>query len=330
MINISIMKKLIYGGLFLATVGMVIVGCKKEDSNILNRSQKNTASFNSEEEFRTKLTELQGMSEENRRAYEKQSNLKSLFTQVFEIYEEIDMENLTDKEILYNHVEKNQDFLQIVKNIQGEMEFKPFYSDNPYSMIASENRMIIVGEKCIKVFDDGLVSAPISMFNELVAVNNKFTSDVLKKEGFEVTTIKFEDVSTKASCPTQAETRADNGRNRTLLRIGINLALVNTSSGQTWASHSWIEVRPYMKTLGIWYYAQRTISGNLTATIGYNDGNGMPQSHTINRTIYPSLSYVESINHYEPIPGNPSYVHFKKYSALGTTPSTGNATLTCN
>jgi len=72
------MKKLIYGTLFLALVGIGVVGCKKENGKFDNsldnmRIQK----FDAFDDFERKLKMLESMSDIDRRNYEKSNNYKS-------------------------------------------------------------------------------------------------------------------------------------------------------------------------------------------------------------------------------------------------------------
>lgn len=323
------LNKIALGISMLLMFGTAITGCKKESSDILNRNLSDkTTQFNSMEDFSSALKKVEEMGEQERRDYERKNNYKSLLTKVYEVYEEIDMDNLKDKETLLEHVNKNNHYLEISNNDNNEQEYRAIYSDNPYSFLAQENRMIIIGESCIKVFDDGIITAPLESFNDLISIKDKVASKVSKNNDFDVRIFKLEEFQQKANCPNEDETRATNGSERTKLQIGNGFAQVNTSSGPTMATNCWIIIRPYKRTLGVWFYAQRTISGAIDATIGYN--NGSPQSHTVSRTIPPTLSYVQTRDIYTPVSGSPSNVHFQNYYAWGDTPSTDTAVLSCN
>lgn len=319
------MKRLIYRGLFLALVGIGVIGCRKLDSNTLTGSQNNTVKFESFEELHEKLREIEKMSEEERISYEKQNNLKSLLTYSYEIYEEIDMNNLEDESILLEHIKKHSDLLELIINAEGEKEYRPIYSDNRYSILAGLNRMIIVDSLCLKVFDDGIVAASIDFFKELESQNNKLASALVHNENYSVTLIESQFMS-KSNCGNFDEDAADNNRNRTRLRIGAYTSI----TGGAWYGHAYIEIRPFMRTAWIWYHARRHITGSITSSVNFNNSGNM-NSLPFNKTIPWTYAWVQRRDADEGpyIFGNLS-VSFDNYNALGRTPSTGNATVSCN
>ncbi len=335
--NFYFMKKLFYGVMCFALIGVGLVGCKKEkkikssdEDSIVSKIE--TIKFTTEQEMITQFETIKKMGESERREFEKKNNYKSLFTSVYEVYEGINLDNLKHQKELIQYVNENSDKLELTEDKNGELEYKPIYADNPFSLIAGKNRMIIIGSKCVKIFDDGLITAPLNMFNDLNVIDDKKISSVSVKNGFEVVVFKFNDTNIKAICGSEAEARSDDGRDRTRIRLILTEALVNTSSGQTWSSNPWYEVRPFMRTLGIWYHAQRTISGGISSNLGYDSFNGTPVIIPFNRTISPSLSYVQTVSSYIPtVDGNlPNNLRFLNYNAWGDTPSTGTASMSCN
>jgi hypothetical protein len=271
------------------------------------------------------------MGENERREFEKKNNYKSLFTSVYEVYEGINFEKLKDRNELIQYVKVNSDKLDLISLGNGELEYKAIYADNPYSLIAGKNRMIIIGSRCVKIFDDGLISAPLSMFNDLNSVEGKNISSVSVKKGFEVVVFKFGNTSCKTNCGTEAEALSEDGRDRTRIRLVLTEVLVNTSSGQTWSSNPWYEVRPFLKTLGVWFQAQRTISGGINSNFRYTNYSGATINVPFIRTIAPELSYVKIATTYTTTTDGyfPNNLTFLNYNAWGDTPSTGTATMSC-
>src|SRR5690554_4815562 len=157
------------------------------------------------------------MSEEDRRAYEKQSGYKSLYTKVHEVYEEINMDEISDTKEVYDHVNKNQNLLEIAKNEDGELEYRPFYSDNPYSLVAGENRMIIVDSLSIKVFDDGLISTKVENFDKLKSQESRSVKNTNLNSDFNISHFRSLDASIKSHCGPYKEDIEDDNRDRTKL-----------------------------------------------------------------------------------------------------------------
>ncbi|MCC5924797.1 MAG: hypothetical protein JJT77_13520 [Crocinitomicaceae bacterium] len=327
---------MIYGGLFLALVGIGF-GCKKEDSNILNRNQNNTVKFDSFEDLHEKLQEIEKMSEEERRAYEKQNNNKSLLTHVYEVYEEIDMSKLLDLEPLHKHVKRYHDILEIIENNQGEKEYRAIYSDNPYSALAGKNRMIIIDTMCLKVFDDGLVITNVKNFDALNSLEFKSVEKVQDKKTFHVLNRFSNEFQMKSGCGQYREQRATSGSNRTKITIEC---YAKGNSAFIFSGEVYGLIRPYNRTLGVWFYAQRTITGQFQFDFAYEEngtnigglvGSGNTIVKSRNHLVSPTLAY--GVARTFPIGTNgfyPSNYRFSSISSWGTTPNTSNATITCN
>jgi hypothetical protein len=314
------MKKLIYGGLFLALVGVIISGCKKEEVNTPIKS--NIPKFSNYEALFEEMNKLNDMDEDERRKFEKVKGYKSLYTHVHEVYEVVNMEELKDMEILENHVSENSKFLEIIKNDLGEREYRPKYSDNPYSILTTSNRLLIVGEKCLKVFNDGLISTNLANINLLDELSSSQLADVdehsdLVKSIFDVKT----ENAPKGSCGTYDIDRATNNRDRTKIEV-------RRYFHENYIFADFI-VRPYKKTLGIWYYAKRTIVGSINASISF-----------IQASVPETLNLVSSTSGYKAYKWQPSnfggstfgsYTNdtFDFYNGTGDTPSTSTASVNC-
>jgi hypothetical protein len=331
------MKKLIYGGLFLAAVGIGFVGCKKDNMNKLERSQNSALEFNSMEELKSKIKELESMNEEDRRTYENQNGYKSLYTQVHTVYEEINMDEIKDTKEIYDHVNRNKNLLEIAKNVDGELEYRPFYSDNPYSFVASENRMVIVDSLCLKIFDDGLVSTNIENFENLENQESKSVKKLNLNGDFNISYFTTQDIISKSNCGINREARATSGNNRTKITLECYAVQIGGFVPSGEASGL---IRPYKKTLGIWYYAQRTISGRFKFDFAYEEngtnhqgdpGSGETEEISIDHTVSPTLAY--AVSRTFPMPTGGFYPFNYRFSSIlswGTTPDTNNASITCN
>jgi len=320
------MRKIIYGGLFLAAVGIGFVGCKKDNMNKLERSQNNALEFNSMEELKSKIKELESMNEEDRRIYENQNGYKSLYTQVHEVYEEINMDEVKDRKEVYDHVNRNQNLLEIAKNEDGELEYRPFYSDNPYSLVANGNRMIIVDSICLKVFDDGLISTNAENFDKLKSQESRSVKNTNLNSDFNISHFRSLDASIKSHCGSYKEDIEDDNRDRTKLWVECfyeNISGIPYVTGRG-------QIRPYKKTLGIWYFARRTIEGRIKFDVSYTL-NGQTEVYQFNQIIPANLSYTQSKAFNEPLwPNVPSNVRFTSIDSWGDTPSTGTATIICH
>ena len=314
------MKKLIYGGLFLALVGVIISGCKKEEVSTPIKS--NIPKFSNYEALIKEMNKLDAMDEDERRKFEKVNGYKSLYTHAHELYEVINMEKLKDNKVLENHVSENSIFLEIVKNDLGEREYRPKYSDDPYSVLTTLNRLLIVGEKCLKVFEDGLISTDLTNIYLLEGISASRLEDVdehsdLVKSKFDV---KIYDAP-KGSCGIYAVDRATNNRDRTMIEV-------TRYFHQNYIFAECL-VRPYKKTLGIWYYAKRTIVASINASISFIQAS-VPETLNLVASTGGTHQYKWRVSNFGGSTfGSYTDDTFDYYSGTGDTPSTSTASVYC-
>lgn len=320
------MKNIIYRGVFLSLITVTFIGCKKDNLNSFKNVNNNSSNFNSIKELKAKIKELEHLSEEERRAYESQNDYKSLYTHALEIYEKIDMNTLEDIEILKNHVNKNHDILEIAKEESGELVYRTFYSDNPYSLVANKSRMIIVDDFCIKIFDDGLISTSINNFDILKNIKEKSVEKINLNDDFNISYYKSHDINIKSNCSSYREDRKDNNRDRTKLWVETYYENI---SGMPYVTGRG-QIRPYKKTLGIWYFARRTITGRIKFDVTYTL-NGQNIVRQFNENVPANLSYTQSRGFNDITwPDIPSNIRFTHINSWGDTPSTSTAIITCN
>ena len=206
------MKKVVYGGLFLALIGIGFSSCKKEDlgNTVVNQGsgigKNHIPTFESMEDLNDRLELLSKMSEEERRTYENETNAKSLLTKVYEVYEGIDLENLTSQSELQNYVDLHSSTLELRTDRNKEYEYRPYFSDNEYSIVANEDRLVVVGETCIKIFDDGIVTTDKANISLLSDINEVSVENILPTDELFVSKISTEEIITRAACnPTYNE-----------------------------------------------------------------------------------------------------------------------------
>jgi hypothetical protein len=327
------MKKLIYRTLLFATTGIVIVSCEKED--LTTKEEKRNSSipisneipnYENKEELYEKLDLLNKMGENERREYEKINGYKSLLTTVYEVYEGIDMESITSITELEDYIASNPSYLSIKRNRENEQEYCAYYADNYYSAAANSDRVLIVGDICLKVFDDGIATAHIDDLNQLLALNEIFAKDVIPTDQITVSIYNNINEGDREACNIvhNEKNSPDNGNDRTKLVVHSN------SDSEGSYTILWTEgfVRPYKKTLGIWYYAKRTCTGVIEYTASYYRNTTI----TINRniTIGPESTYkLASRKNEDAIYGLATLAHFSFIDSWGDTPSTANAVIYC-
>lgn len=341
--KIKKMKKLILGVATFTLISAALVSCKKETftnapNEILKSSNVQIPTFQNHEELSKKIEELNAMGEEERRLYESNLGVKSLLTYVYEIYERIDMENLESKDQLETFVSENSSIVSLRINNDDEIEYRPFYSDIDYSIVANTNRMFIVADLCYKIFDDGVVVSNRENIDLLSSLNQIFAKDVPKSDSYEISVYFETEIDGKTTChPTHNEASVTSGNNRTKLKCKAGqqyygeIQISPSQKVKVYGVHAFGRIRPYKRTLGIWYHAQRTISGRIQFTVTWKDGT-VPRTRSINNNISGTLSYSQTRSFDElsaPLGEKPKEIKFTNINSWGTTPNTANATIIC-
>jgi hypothetical protein len=247
------------------------------------------------------------------------------------------MEKLTDKNEFFFHVANNTDYLEIITNSLGEQEYRPIYSDIRYSLIAHENRMIIIGDKCVKVFDDGLIFAPMKCFNNLIKHNGKTVSSLPSNKDFEVLKSSKIEIEAKSSCGTYREREETSGTNRTRITLECYPKLI---SGIVPTAQADGLIRPLKRTAGVWFHAKRTINGRFAFTFAFEqNGANFQGAQGSGQTIYVSINDIVNPTHDYSVPRSyslptggfyASNYRFSSINSFGDTPSTSSATIVCN
>jgi hypothetical protein len=324
------MKQFIYGTLFLALVGIGLIGCKKDG---VEMEKGGINSFKNVEELNTAINKTLSMSNKELEDYETLKGFKSFGRKCEDIYWNLNIENLTSFQQIESYVSNNHEFIQLIKDDNGELTLETVLHDSPYRYIINVEKMFILDNKVIKVFAKTSISTNIENINDLRQLNeNTLISDVLD-EKFEIfsETTKQDNFSLKDAannCGNDKKiARKDNGNNRTLISIDFHKQVQNDWH---YLSIDW-NVRPYHKVLGVWYWCNRTLSWNFKVRGDYYFNNQWSSGNLFTYGTTPSpVSSVGSINTIAITNSNVSNYHFGGYNCWGTSPSTDNAELKCN
>lgn len=283
---------------------------------------------------------LNALSEDERRDYERINNFKSLYTLVYEVYEMFDMETLEDQKALEGYISRNSDYLALISNEFNELEYYPYYSNNEYSMLANSERILIVDNHCLKVCDDGLIATSLDNIDFLYSIHDIHAKNVPENDRISIVLFEDDENSPKSSCAPKNNVdhvpKPTQGRYRTKLKLvasgyqiiynnGILLPNVNIV-------RNFGRVRPYRRTLGIWYHAVRTITGHIKYSLNYKFNNSLLglYTHSVDESLSPKKRFKSEVNRSFPVGGYSYGVKFKNISSWGTTPSTGTVSINCN
>lgn len=259
---------------------MLLVGCKKEQENNNTAetvtTEKNVSKgmlrFSSAEEFAEVRQKVLAMGEDERREWERKQGFKSFATKCNELFEELEAKGITSDEDIYNFVKENPDYFYIYVDENGEEYLSSYLEDSYYFELANEDKMLQIGKETVKAFDEGIMIA--SKYESLLSVKEYDSSVVC--EGIRVCPIAtqgsikvFRDDDDDqngidgCNCGEMKKiiARKTNGRDRTYVRVSVKNS-GEVVPGLCYMSYE-MRVRPYYKTLGIWYWCKREISYNM-------------------------------------------------------------------
>lgn len=315
--------------------GLLFGSCQKEKNDLkANGFRDEIANFETSDELFKEIEQLRSMSLEELKAYEDLNGYISFGRYCDELYLSINVDSINNDNQIVSLVDKNSEFLEIVER-DGEKYLETKLANNPYKYVMNKDNLFQCGKRIYKVYEDALVSVDISNKSKLMSYNpidfkNEVSNDIFQISLFEEEFIT-KDVAN--NCGASMSSSQTNGSERT--NIGTSLSFFNgddANIGRFTQLMSDSYVRPYKKTLGIWYYCNRTISCSFQLAIDRLTNAGWVRSfknYSNAGNHGPVLWYstVETIS----FGGwsNPS-VHYGGSQSWGDTPSTSSAVINCN
>lgn len=224
--------------------------------------------FASDDEFVQALTAVSNMSDEERNAYEAQHNYQSIGSASEQFYQSIDFESFQDEGDIHQLVAENSDFLRLVEDEDGELMLETRYYNLPYRYLINRDGVAIIGDSVAKFFDSGVFKAHRSQLRQVARLQN--VADCPVAIG------RFESIKTVSPIVSGAKSTNcmslhqewdhKNGSSRLRARIYIYLSKLTSKCE--------VLVRPYKRTLGVWYWCSRHISADADITWGYTHPDG--------------------------------------------------------
>ncbi len=330
-------KRIIFAGIYIFIIAFTITSCNKNDSAgkiDINTTDKQMLKFESVSEFLSIRNKISEMTHEKISFLKSLSGFNSFSEEVDAFYHSIDFETFQSQENLLTFVRSYPQYLRIDYDENNEMIINPVLSNNLYKVFVNEDLKFQIGDSVYKTFEN--VTIGTHLLNQDV-LNGLKEGDIEQnlKDGSVFIFTKNEEMKLKDNtynCGTWQENRATNGNDRTYLRLGI-------ITGQyTGGTEQYVEymVRPYKKTLGVWYWCTRTISCNIKVAAGYfiyNQSNSWIRligNYSNSGTSTSSLSGI-LCQQWISIGANKDGIgHFDGYNAWADTPSTDPVVLQCN
>lgn len=340
--------------IFMLFFTIFFTSCKKE--NVLDNENLPAVEFlkfENFQEFSRILEKVSSMNEQERKQWEDMQGFRSFGSIADEIYKNANPENFETREEFFNFVNANLSFLEIYEDETGiELNPKLVYTSQRY--LIGEDHLFQIGNFVYKIFDGGTAIVEV---DEIQSLKNLSQEEFLSREkdltfddgirryysnAFFKEKKQSKDIGNNVGM--DHTTRKDNGNDRTLLRVSGDAfpKLILTSGGAFSHEEFYVSVetfvRPYKKTLGIWYHCTRTITVESKVAIDYRTPAGpinlwrrkygyLPQT-TTKGSVFSITPEVFLFANY--VPAYQPQIHFAAIYARASTPSTGAAILSFN
>ncbi len=279
--------------------------------------------------------EMMSLNLSERKDWEQSQGFKSIGTLADEFYLSIDFSEFESQDELLKFINENDHYLELIEEPDGEKVLETILSDNWFRYFANEDGLFRVADHYYKVLQKSTVKAKIEYLEKL----KKFTKqdlhsiDDLQEISLAHKTsesINLKDNQHVCGSDNSVDEPVTNGRNRTKIKIKIEKDFSTPPFLKIFTTYL---VRPYYKTLGIWYHCTRTISCDFKVATGWYD----VYNHVWEREIG---EYSNSGELASSLSGDLSSfvvtststpVHFDGYYCWGDTPSTDPpVVISCN
>ncbi len=264
---------------------ITIQSCSKDE--VINPSSEDEfpsdmISFDSPKEYSATLEKVISMSLDELKTYEDSKGYKSFGRKCDELYASINFDDFESFEELKAFVESNSEYLKLVEDEEGELVLETTLSSSPYRYFTNNDKLFRIMDKVYKVFEDGVVATSFDNIEKLKSLNVNKTSLLQSDENFRIMPTRYESNISGAqlkdapyNCGTHANARKTNGKNRTKIEISINYLDTYDINGFPMTIYeNRVLIRPYKKTLGIWYWCSRTLSCDIKVAIDVNTTSG--------------------------------------------------------
>lgn len=267
------MKKIFY----TVILACLILSCErsnindpiKEDKKSLSADLSNILSFESITEYIEAQKVVNSLSEVELKNYEESKGYKSFGRLCDEFYKSIDPEEFTSIEMVKAFVSSNRDYLQLIEDANGEFTLETVLSFNSNRYLLNGDKMFIIGEIVYKVFEEGTAMTNVV---DIEMLKHLKEPGLLNKDNEYIHFIPNHPISMAKdaayNCGMSANNPSTEDRDRTVIEISIDyLDSYDINGVPQTVFQNRVLVRPYKRTLGIWYWCSRTISCDVKVAV---------------------------------------------------------------
>jgi ribosome-associated toxin RatA of RatAB toxin-antitoxin module len=334
----------------LGVIFLLSTACTKEETIVHNkyrgeRASSNILKFEDNQEFIEAVNYVKSCDFSELKRWEDENNFKSFGRVCEELYASIDFNKFTNQSDFFDLVNEYSEYLQLIPIGDEEYTLETKVDDNPYRYFLNKDMIFQIGSVVYKLVDSELIASPAGNIENLkkLTVSNldfhlKDTSkylQVTQTKRLNCDYVNTKDVGNNVGTYRLAGDTV--GNNATKLVIQIYTANIMDQwtyeeIGTLLRAH--YLVRPYKKTLGIWYFCTRTISCNIRLRLDWKDSSGnwdyqictYTNSGTFDSKLEGDVysNYVSFGYFYNPT------AHFGGIDSWGRTPDTDKAEIKLN
>lgn len=269
------------------TIGILLLiamgACKKEntESVAVKSTNEKILKFKSLEEFDKSISTVLRMTPENRKIWASEKGFESFGVKCDEVYSNSHPENFTTIEQFKKLVENNSAFLLLEKQENGEFSLETVISKSPFRYFANLEKMYQIDDLIYKVLEKGTISTTSKNIDKLKLINDQ--NYVLEYEKdpdlvFSTNRITGHELSTQTkstasiwACGKEADDYESSGNDRTHMWIDAWASNYTNAQGLTCSMNQLhYQVVPYKRIGFVWSRVTRTISLNISASVGHS------------------------------------------------------------
>jgi hypothetical protein len=326
----------------------VFHSCSKE--NLTNRnSEKSIADilcFKNYEEYKAAQETIIEFTAEQRASWETSHNFTSFGSLCNEIYAKANPANFSSIVELESFVTKNNAYIRFYQEDNGELTLERVLYRNPLRYLINKDRMLIVNNSICKVLEKATVVTTEDNIDALRSIDEQNLESARNNPDFVINwSDTDDDIDTGEKiydCGRHVKEWNDNGNDRTTLWIDIDRYsdYIFKNDPNTYTTHYQVnmDIKPYHRTLGIWYNVGRHIWWDVKLILAYSQWcttwqyvnlhnyDSDVSSDEIWRIMWNSLDYGIFYGGWV----DPLCRQFTAIDAWADTPSTGPASHKCN
>lgn len=270
--------------------------------------------------------------------WETSKNFTSLGTISDKFYMSIDIDQFKSTEQIIRFAENNSEYIQIFEE-EGELTLETILFDNPQRYLMNKDGFFQIANNVYKVIDDYTIGVDINDFDIIKDINKDNYDMIIDNEKVILLSGSRNSLLAKDQandCGNYRTKRNTIGNDRIYLRISVDyLDLGGGGMVPLTMEYTNFMVRPYRKTLGVWFWVKRYVSCDLKVATGYYSYYDLTWNRVLGRyykssTLTQSLSGTLSENVLSMGSWATSVSHFDGYDLWASTPEAGMAEAECN